>query len=399
MPFHAHHQQPSSSPNPPGTASGIYQAAQALGSIGAPTGNLRVATGQITSAGTDTLLPGSGNAPSMHSSGGQTAPPVVSGLPGPLSSAPGQGQHYDAPRRAPTIGRTPEELHISSAADSMGHHGSSQPAPQGLQQQAQHQHQQSLYGSPEHYSTSAASSIGLQPAPLQNTHYSTSQSIGPTSVPGSLQPAGGASQRPVAPATYPAPSTVPTMPPQISTNAQQYTLPTRSNTMNTSHAYSRSSPAGLEQKYIPFSSTPDNKYASTTPSQRYQNPPQTPTGAASQSPLGLADIRPRANSNILDDAGAGGPVPQDHDRMATNSNYLAPWGVYAFDWCKWPVQGGNSAGKIALGSYLEDTHNFVSMLGKTRSKYVVLFSFSRSKYLTHRSRRRRRAVPPSRLMV
>ncbi|KAG7115846.1 hypothetical protein HYQ44_020260 [Verticillium longisporum] len=42
------------------------------------------------------------------------------------------------------------------------------------------------------------------------------------------------------------------------------------------------------------------------------------------------------------------------------SNYLAPWALYAFDWCKWTPQG-NSAGKLAVGSYLEDGHNFQAL--------------------------------------
>jgi len=42
----------------------------------------------------------------------------------------------------------------------------------------------------------------------------------------------------------------------------------------------------------------------------------------------------------------------------TPSNYLAPWALYAFDWCKWQTHG-NSAGKVAIASYLEDGHNFV----------------------------------------
>jgi WD repeat-containing protein 68 len=47
------------------------------------------------------------------------------------------------------------------------------------------------------------------------------------------------------------------------------------------------------------------------------------------------------------------------DKVPTNSNYLAPWAVFAFDWCKYPVPHGNSAGKMAVGSYLEDPHNYV----------------------------------------
>ncbi|OCL02935.1 hypothetical protein AOQ84DRAFT_368796, partial [Glonium stellatum] len=305
MPFHSHHHS-NAQPNSP--AAGIYQAAQALGSIGAPTGNLRIATSGTTTAGTDALLPGSGNAPGLHG-GGQTAPPSISGLSGPGASS-------------------------------------------------------ALYNSPDQYSAGAAPNINLQQATPQGLHYTTAPSS--SNVPGSLQP-GSNSQRPGASSAYTAPSTIPTMP-QISTNAQQYTLPTRSNTMNTSHSshpshtYSRSSPAGLEQKYIPFSNTPENpKYAATTPSQKYYTA-TTPSGAASHSPLGLADIRPRANSNMENETMGGGTFFNDSDRTPSNSNYLAPWGVYAYDWCKWSVQSGNSAGKMAVGSYLEDTHNFIQIL-------------------------------------
>jgi WD repeat-containing protein 68 len=240
------------------------------------------------------------------------------------------------------------------------------------QQQQQPQQGHQMYGSPDQYSAGgAAPNINLPP-PQASQYNNTPPAT--TSLPGSLQPGASSQQqqqqqqqqRPVPSSAYTAPSTVPTMP-QINTNAQQYTLPTRSNTMNqpqhsASHAYSRSSPAGMapDQKYIPFSNTPENpKHAAGTPAQRYYA--STPSGAASNSPLGLADIRPRANSNMNEDGmGASAFFNSDSDRVPSNSNYLAPWSVYAFDWCKWNVPGGSSAGKMAIGSYLEDTHNFVS---------------------------------------
>lgn len=153
--------------------------------------------------------------------------------------------------------------------------------------------------------------------------------------------------------------TVPTMP-LVNTNAQQYTLPTRSNTMTASHAHSRSSPAGLEQKYIPFSNTPENNKYAQTPTQKYYSP-TTPLGAAAHSPLNLDHIRPRANSGMTDDAMGGTSLFTDATESApTNCNFLAPWPTYAFDWCKWTVHGGTGAGKMAVGSYLESPHNFVS---------------------------------------
>ena len=36
--------------------------------------------------------------------------------------------------------------------------------------------------------------------------------------------------------------------------------------------------------------------------------------------------------------------------------------MFAFDWCKWPVRDGTGAGKIAVGSYQEDPHNYIQIL-------------------------------------
>ncbi|KAL2755667.1 hypothetical protein ACRALDRAFT_2105818 [Sodiomyces alcalophilus JCM 7366] len=80
----------------------------------------------------------------------------------------------------------------------------------------------------------------------------------------------------------------------------------------------------------------------------------------SNTPLGLADIRPRTESGTSD--GMPGSLAYDfaHAQPGT-SNYLAPWALYAMDWCKWSPQG-NSAGKLAVASYLEDGHNFIQIL-------------------------------------
>ena len=303
-------------------------------------GNLRVATSGQTSAGTDAFQPsGSVQSPAEHhqaySAAGHTAPPAAQ-------------SSYESPRRAPTGSRAADsELHIAT---------SSSAAPS-------QQQQQNMYNSPDNYS---APNIQLQQATPGNTQYgSPAQSI-----PNALQPASGvAQQRPGPSNAYTAPAVVPTQN-QIASNAQQYTLPTRSNTIHqsqqsphSSHSYSRSSPAGLgpEQKYIPFSNTPEqSKYTASTPAQKYYS--STPSGAASHSPLGLADIRPRANSTMDQEGGMGqhsNAMVTEQNKVASNSNYLAPWSIYAYDWCKWTVPGGNSAGKMAVGSYLEDNHNFV----------------------------------------
>jgi WD repeat-containing protein 68 len=170
-----------------------------------------------------------------------------------------------------------------------------------------------------------------------------------SNIPNSLQ-AGGQGQN--------QPPPQPTLSPYIDSNHRQYTLPTRIMSQiqppSSSHSYSRSSPAGLqEQKYTPFTvDTPDmNKYPQT-PQQKYYNPNNA---QSIQSPLNLEAIRPRANSSLNDDSAY-------NEMQATNSNYIAPWAVFAFDWCKYPTLGGNSAGKIAIGSYLEDPHNFIQII-------------------------------------
>ncbi|RAL62957.1 hypothetical protein DID88_004046 [Monilinia fructigena] len=71
---------------------------------------------------------------------------------------------------------------------------------------------------------------------------------------------------------------------------------------------------------------------------------------------------PRTESALPE--GLPGANPYSYDGTSatpTNSNYLAPWALYAFDWCKWPAQN-NDAGKVAIGSYLEDGHNFIQIL-------------------------------------
>ncbi|RYN39627.1 hypothetical protein AA0113_g12649 [Alternaria arborescens] len=361
MPFGNHHHNAQNDP-----AQGIFAAASALGSIGAPGGNLRGATQGTTRAGTDAFMPQSSGNAQGQSEGymASTAPPAAN-------------SSFDAPRhRAPTTGgRTNEELHISTTV------GQHVPVPSSVPAQ-----QQAMYNSPDNYRS--APNINIDHGTPQNSQY------GSPAVPGSLQPAGGSGQqqqqqqppqqqqsqqpqqqqqqqRPAPNAAYTAP-VVPTQT-QIASNAQQYTLPTRSNTISQaqhsphsgSHSYSRSSPAGLgpDQKYIPFSNTPEqSKYAAGTPAQKYY--PTTPSGAASQSPLGLADIRPRANSTMDQEGGMGhgNTMVTDGNKVPSNSNYLAPWSIYAYDWCKWNVPGGNSAGKMAVGSYLEDNHNFIRIL-------------------------------------
>lgn len=134
--------------------------------------------------------------------------------------------------------------------------------------------------------------------------------------------------------------------------------------INVSHAYSRSSPAApnydAPNTYHPYTPTTPGATAS-----HYASPSETSKYGTigsqrhvSNTPLGLADIRPRADSS-MSDGPHGNFGSEVSNAQPGPSNYIAPWAIYAFDWCKWPAQG-NGAGKVAVGSYLEDGHNFVS---------------------------------------
>jgi len=211
------------------------------------------------------------------------------------------------------------------------------------------------YHSSHESGSGGASGISLHLATPQGSHYSNI-SAGP-SLPGSLQPG-----RPGPSASITAPSTIPTLP-QIQNSTQQYSRPSTASTAGHAHNYSRSSPAGMDTpKYSPFVNSPESAKYASPPSHRYTSS-QVKQEDSNYSPLGLADIRPPGESG-MDGPQSSNPYSNDgFPAFPTNSNYLAPWAVYAFDWCKWPVQqpsSGDSAGKMAIGSYVEDGHNFVS---------------------------------------
>ena len=254
--------------------------------------------------------------------------------------------------------RRPEELHLPQPSSDMQ---------QGSRGELPRQHS---YHSAQEYGAGAGPGINVQ----QATPHGMSHSNAPSgsSLPGALQPG-----RPSVSSMNTSPAAVPTLP-QISTQPQQYGTPARSSVASHSHSYSRSSPAGLDQqKYAPFVNTPENNRYASTPSQRYTSS-QTPQGVGGYSPLGLADIRP-----MSDDPASANPFSGDgYPSEPTNSNYLAPWAIYSYDWCKWPVPQQSSdegAGKMAIGSYVEDGHNFVrppSMFG-IRSTHLRLDPNSR----------------------
>jgi DDB1- and CUL4-associated factor 7 len=177
-------------------------------------------------------------------------------------------------------------------------------------------------------------------------HADASRGVPTLNAPGMSLPGALQTGRPGISSSNTAPGSVPTLPP-ISTTGQ-YASPSRAATTSHSHSYSHSSPAPT---YSDSASTPTHKQYMSV------NTAHAPV----YSPLGLADIRPRADST--NDEGLMTPNPYLSTQYEpSNCNYLAPWPIYSFDWCKWPAhnQGlGDSAGKMAIGSYLEDGHNYV----------------------------------------
>lgn len=226
--------------------------------------------------------------------------------------------------------------------------------------------------------------IKLEQPPSQHQ-----QPPGASSVPNVLQP-GGLSARPQATSVNTAPMALPTIHGSMSSTTQHQSSPhdylTSSKPSHAmpshSHSYSRSSPtAGYD---VPPSSY--QAYTPTTPtgsSSQFVSPGDAPKYGApgsqrnfSNAPLGLADIRSRADSSISDSA-VGTAAHDLANAQPGPSNYLAPWAVYALDWCKWLPQG-SGAGKLAVGSYLEDGHNFVRNLHareRTASCLLVLQRF------------------------
>ncbi|PNS14267.1 DDB1 and CUL4-associated factor 7 [Sphaceloma murrayae] len=286
--------------------------------------------------GRDSILPVAG------SSSYQSVPQVPSNtqhtrnagsISAPSTALPSNIQGFGTPQRGSVIGA---EYHGSNVQQN--------PYTPQSAHHARYSSQSEMMGAPH-------PNIQFQQATPQGSQFSTPTS---NNVPDALQPGGSA--RPSGASTYPAPSTVPSMP---SSGAQQhYVPPPRAGILGSSHSHSKSSPVGMDQKYIPFSSSTPTA-SSGSLSKMYA--PQTPTGPVSYSPLGLSDIRPSMGSDHGVEL-TGPNAVYDASPVQSNSNYLAPWATYAYDWCKWPVSSGGSCGKMALGSYLEDPHNFIQIL-------------------------------------
>ncbi|KAI1810208.1 WD40 repeat-like protein [Poronia punctata] len=255
-----------------------------------------------------------------------------------------QGQYGAAPRRpsqnATTYGaqHLSDELHISPTSMSRS---AGQMSPRNF--------------------TASGPQIKLE----QPLSQATNPQYQASTVPNVLQPG-----RPVPMATNTAPN-LPTMSGAIQPSPSEFNSPSKPPSLSMSHNnYARSSPADHYDTSTPSGYSP---YAPTTPGgssnhgqSQYMSPQEAKYGApgsqrnVSHTPLGLADIRPRADSSLSDNQ-PGTMGYELANSQPSTSNYLAPWAVFAFDWCKWTPQG-KGAGKVAIGSYLEDGHNFIQIL-------------------------------------
>ncbi|KAK5097510.1 hypothetical protein LTS08_006923 [Lithohypha guttulata] len=211
------------------------------------------------------------------------------------------------------------------------------------------------YGAPPAYGNS---NINMQIQPPTPGHP-------PASIPGPLQ-AGHSRTLSSQPPQLPPLSQIST---QLQDPQQQSSLSARP-PLSTAHSYSKSSPGNMDPstpKYKAFSNnTPDTSRFLSSASNA---PSSSSFGPQSYSPLGLADIRQRTEANLAESLlSPGGPALEEQVPYPTNSNYVAPWPIFAVDWCKWPPKTNVGVGKIAIGSYLEDNHNYIQILDAQKTQ-------------------------------
>jgi len=51
--------------------------------------------------------------------------------------------------------------------------------------------------------------------------------------------------------------------------------------------------------------------------------------------------------------------PQESYGAVGPGRWMCPYGLYAIDWCKWNPSASGGYGRVAVGSYTEDSHNYV----------------------------------------
>ncbi|KAJ6256866.1 hypothetical protein Dda_8736 [Drechslerella dactyloides] len=156
----------------------------------------------------------------------------------------------------------------------------------------------------------------------------------------------------------------------------------RSNTLQTAHP-----PAGepdanalydaANTKYLPIT----HMQSSAPPSSLAQDQMQSSSYrkyAPGGGSMGQQDIAMTGGFTLDVQSRQGLLTETPPKEMPRGSHYFTQWPSYAIDWCKWPIYGSPSAsgyagqsgvGRIALGSYSEDGHNYISILN-TATKVI-----------------------------
>lgn len=316
-----------------------------------PTADSRTGTGSAPGPAATLFVPPMFDLPSIPTSNDDFASiPYLNSTASPTSASAA------APTPKDAMSQQPQQPHYSASQRRTTGYGDEQQQQQPHMQSSS-QYQQHGQMSPRDYSTaSTGPHIKLEQAPSNPSSYQ-----GSPAVPSVLQPGGTLARPP--PVGANSASSLSTMQGSIP-QQQDYQTPAKP-ALSLSHSYSRSSPAaaydGANPGFSPYTpTTPGAPGPSSSqfmsPSDRSYNAPGSQRNI-SHTPLGLADIRPRADSSLSDGMPSGIDFAMQNTPPGT-SNYMAPWATYAFDWCKWAPQG-NGAGKVAIGSYLEDGHNFV----------------------------------------
>ncbi|KAI5803896.1 WD40-repeat-containing domain protein [Geopyxis carbonaria] len=233
------------------------------------------------------------------------------------------------------------------------------------QQQQQQQQQSDLFHSPQdlhpppaHHSIptqqqqkrASDSHIKIEPPSIPSSNsqpsYAAYHSSNPSSATGS---------RPQIAATATAPAAVP--------QAQRRSTMQRNTTGETGvpaggSGYSPNSGAGVDSGSSSKKYSHPGALTPTYPTSSQHSSSHSHGGAGSSHlGMGLSGLTSSSNSMRERD-----PEPVGGLGAVGPGRWMSPYGLYALDWCKWPTTSGNGYGRIAVGSYSEDSHNYIQVL-------------------------------------
>lgn len=233
-----------------------------------------------------------------------------------------QGDLYNSPQELHPLHRPTDPVQaqqiIPSGNSSQSH------LPQQLQQQPQQQYQ-------AYHSVQSSSNTGSRPQP---------------------QP------------SHTAPGSIPQI---INPSQQQQSSMHRTNTTSSSYSHSsKYSPqlnpsASVSHRDPAGSAGGDSGRKYTHPGALTPTYPQSAQHSSSHSHSGAAHL----GMGLAGLSSPGASVREREDVIGGigavgNGKWMSPWSLFALDWCKWqPTSGGY--GRIAVGSYAEDSHNYVSI--------------------------------------